>query len=115
MIGKHPMKKLTGRMKRLTGRQWTLLGLGSSAAILSGVEGNAFANREGGDTISAVVHDAAAAYPVILGLGVATLVHFATPIRTPGEPRPWWQGPGVAMAGGALLGLGWVLYDRSRV
>lgn len=98
--------------RRLTGRQWTLLGLGVSGAALGTAEANAFSNREGGDTISAVIHEAAAAYPVILGLGTACLVHFATPVRKPGELRPWWQGPGVAMAGGALLGLGWVLYDR---
>ena len=106
---------LIKRMRRLTGRQWTILGIGVSGATLLGEEANAFSNREGGDTVSSVIHDAAAAYPVVLGLGAACLVHFATPVRTPGQRLPWWQGPGVAMVGGALLGAAWVLYDRRQV
>jgi hypothetical protein len=98
----------------MTGRQITLLALGLSGALLLAAEARAIATAEQGDTISAVAHSAAIDYPATVGLLAAPVVHFATPTRLPGQDLPWWQGVGVALIGGALLGLAWPRYDKSR-
>ena len=98
----------------MTGRQWTLLGLAMAGSLLAISEANALADSEEGDTISAIAHGAITTYPVLAGLLAAPLVHFCTPTRRPGEPLPLWQGAGVAIVGGACLGLAWARYDRSK-
>lgn len=96
------------------GRRLTLAGLGVAGAALLYVEARALKSKESGDTISAVSAGAIRDYPVLAGLGTATLVHFCTPTREPNEPLPWWQRAPLALAAGALLGLSWIRYDKRR-
>lgn len=98
----------------MTGRQATLASLAIAGGILAVRELLALTNTEEGDTISAEAHSAIIDYPVVAGLLVVPVVHFCTPTRKPGEALPWWQGPTVALIGGAILGLPWPRYDRSR-
>jgi hypothetical protein len=96
------------------GKKITLKALGISALILAFAEINAIINNEEGDTISARLHDVVIDYPVVAGLLVAPVVHFCTPTTDSNKVSPWWQGTSIAILGGALLGLSWRRYDRSR-
>lgn len=98
----------------MNGRRLTKIGLSIAAIALAIVEAEALLNNEEGDTISARIHDVVVDYPVVAGLMAAPLVHFCTPTRDNKKPLPIWQGTAVALLGGALMGLAWPRYDRSR-
>lgn len=91
------MSRSMSRGARLT--KWALL---LSGVLLTIAESSALIDKDGADTISAVVHNTVIDYPVISGLLAATIVHFCTPTSDPNKPCPWWQGTGVALVGGTL-------------
>lgn len=99
----------------MKGRKLTIGAMLFVSGVLSAVEARALYSEEEGDTVSARMADLIKENPVVAGLWVACAVHFSTPALAKGEKVPLVQGTGVAILGGALLGLAWVRRDRSAV